>query len=236
MIIQVKLIADADRLVVSAPQANFRDENKALMVTYIDRWTNINPLDIAAFMPELAVRLLRDYTAVIQIHMKRFWLAADFIDQFDYELEISGYETLPLPTQQEFEYLARNLSLSRIRRLTINGQDTGKAINNKLADWTIYGLCLSWALILLALSLAVLHISYPDWWQQSLVSVEGYIIVGGFLLTGLGIIYVGFFLGALSAILILRGFISGPLLRRILVNARLGLSNAVLNWMMNRFI
>lgn len=262
MIIQFFLKADSEKVDFGVPQTDLHQEmknvmayktaNRAIFAVGYDAddlheespeaWEKVKPeasfvrpFDVKQFEPYFAAAYLDFGTTFvrdkIRSHSLHFWITY-FIDRFDCELKIKGYETLSYEKQQEFVYFLQTSRSKRFRRLLINGQDTRQTYQRQLlVIWFMKWIGILWMLILFVGAWIGIG-QFTELFQKSSTEASIAAIIASIVLA-IGLSYVGFFLGALSTLLVLRYFLPRSLLKTVLSNYRLGLGRPVENWLTN---
>jgi hypothetical protein len=213
---------DADDLHEESPEAWEKLKPEASFV---------RPFDVKQFEPYFAAAYIDFGTTFVRVKIRRLPLITYFIDRFDCELEIEGYETLSYEKQQEFVYFLQTPRSKRFHRLLINGQDTRQTYQRqlfviRLMKW----IGILWMLILFLAVLIGFALFTERLPESSTDDSVAAIIAIVILMLGS---YLSVFLGALSTVLILRHFFPQPLLKTVLSNYRLGVGQSVENWLIN---
>jgi len=266
MIVSFSLQANSDSIIVNAPQATWRAEIKNIVAYEVreksariitvfgydsddlqnmssHEWatrrarTNfVHPFDVTEFVPEFAVAFLDYYAVVAHLKIRRHPRLAYLIDRFDCNVEIKDYQTLPLTIQQEFEERLFRASLTRIRRLSINGRDITRkdAMRNRQQQVNAFRL-MKWAVVLWMVILfaagwfACSRLLLGQGRTAILFNLEGIASLTATVLLLIGWIYISFFLGELSALLILRRSMPTEVLKLALTE--MGSPKRTTNWL-----
>lgn len=255
MIVEVEVQADAERVSIHIPQAEMAVEipnlvaydlstGKILAIGKTENdlegeapegWKAIKsrtgfaaPYDIEHFNSQFAVAILHYYTWTARNELRRGIQKLWPFDFWKCNLRLADYGKLPVGERKEFEHLLRK-SL-KISSLFINGNPIEKVSwRHTIANCTLGFFSVLWIIILFAVFLLVLRSTGLG--ARSISSILDLI---AFAAVSVVVCYIAVFLGTVSWVFIMRGFLPHILLRNLL--PKVGLSQVVIKWLGNTLL